>query len=209
MDTTSGPKPASTLTFSCRISLRRAVETFTLTLTELSSPCLTVALIDIASIRLYTVPGMNSLYGIVARPQRFCLIQTLDGRSLRLNSPVSGTNDAVAAKTADFLTFVDALLRRVRSANPAARVLLGMPPLLFWTWLLTFGLVSFAILVILVFGSIGMMQQHTFGRPAVWFDLVLILIGTPAFLFSGATWRRRSQSAGTNLDHLWQRADRT
>jgi hypothetical protein len=141
LDTTSGPKPASTLTFRCRVSLRRAVETFALTFTELSSPCLTVTLIDIASIRLYTVPGMNSLYGIVARPQLFCLIETLDGRSLRLSSPVSEMNDAVAAKTADFLTFVDALLHRVRSANPSARVLLGMPPLLFWTWLLIFGLI--------------------------------------------------------------------
>jgi hypothetical protein len=209
----SGVQPAdpgfgpATLTLSFRPGLRRTLETYTLTPHQLTGPHLVIDLADIASIRLYSVPGMTALIGPVAFPQRFCVVKTRSGMTLRLHSNFPAEAPPTG-RAAEFLCFIDSLVRHVRALDPASNIWLGMPPLLFWSWSVTFGLLDLALLLVIVFGSIGLAQQQQFTWGIAGFMLVLVAIGTPPFLFLRATWRRRSQPAGADLDRLWQRADR-
>jgi len=150
------------ISYEFRPSLPKGVQSYRVTDDTLVSPAGSVPLEEIASIRVYTVPGMRTLgSGTVAQPSRRCTIRCRNGRKIVLSSLDFVGIGRFTDRTQTYLPFVEALIAGVAARSPSTRLLTGMPPALWWYWMLTFatlavmlGGIALLIAVGLLFGQL-------------------------------------------------------
>ena len=182
------------LTYQIRRSLAANTEEFTLTDTALLWPGGSVPFAQIKTIRIYSVPGMWMLgAGRVASESRRCAITLDSGVAIKLTSQHYLSLGNFEDRSPALYQFLSALVAQVRSANPAAQIVSGMPPMLWWFWFLSFGLLAFLLILSITLGLLGLSLEHknSLGTSLLFLILAVMLIGPISFL--RATWRRRTR----------------
>jgi ABC-type multidrug transport system fused ATPase/permease subunit len=182
------------LTYQVRRSVAANTEEYTLTDTTLLWSGGSVPFAHIKSIRIYSTPGMWMLgAGKVAAETRYCAITLDSGASIQLSNQHFLSFGNFEDRSPAFFQFLSALAARVRTENPAAQIVSGMPPMLWWSWFLTFSLLVFVIILCIVLGLLGLSLQHqnSLGTSLVFLALAAMLFGPISFL--RATWRRRTR----------------
>ena len=182
------------LTYQVRRSLAANTEEFTLTDTALLWPGGSAAFSQIKTVRIYSVPGMW-LFGAgkVAFGSRRCVITLDSGATIELTSQHYLSFGNFEDRSQAFYTFVSALVAQVRTANPAAQLVSGMPPMLWWFWFLSFGLLAVLLILFTALGLIGLSLEHknSLATSFALLTLAVMLVGPISFL--RATWRRRTR----------------
>jgi ABC-type multidrug transport system fused ATPase/permease subunit len=149
---------------------------------------------QIKTVRIYSVPGMW-LFGAgkVAFGSRRCAITFDSGAQIELTNQHYLSFGNFEDRSQAFYTFVSTLVDRVRTANPAAQFVSGMPPMLWWFWFLSFGLLAFLLILSIVLGLLGLSLEHKNSPGTSLFFLFLagMLIGPISFL--RAIWSRRTR----------------
>ena len=182
------------LTYQIRRSLAANTEEFTLTDTALLWPGGSAPFAHIKTIRIYSVPGMWMLgAGRVASESRRCAITLDSGVAIKLTSQHYLSPGNFEDRSPALYQFLSALVAQVRSANPAAQIVSGMPPMLWWFWFLSFGLLAFLLILSITLGLLGLSLEHknSLGTSLLFLILAVMLIGPISFL--RATWRRRTR----------------
>jgi len=182
------------LTYQVRRSLAANTEEFALTDTALLWPGGSVPFSQIKTVRIYSVPGMW-LFGAgkVAFGSRRCAIILDSGAAIELTNQHYLSFGNFEDRSSAFYTFVSELIARVRTANPAAQFVSGMPPMLWWFWFLPFGLLAFLLVLCIVLGLLGLSLEHknSLGTSLLFLTLAVLLIGPISFL--RAIWSRRTR----------------
>jgi len=185
------------LTYQVRRSLVAKTEEYTLTDTAILWPGGSLPFAHIKTVRIYSVPGIW-IYsaGRSAFGSNRCVITLDSGAAIQLTSHHYLSLGNFEDRSPAFFQFVSALVARVRTANPVARIVSGMPPMLWWFWFLSLGILVFVIIVCIVLGLIGLSLEHqnSLGTSLLFLVLAAILISPISFL--RAIWRRRTR----NLD---------
>lgn len=148
----------------------------------------------IKSVRIYSTPGMWMLgAGKVAAETRYCAITLDSGVTIQLSNQHYLSLGNFEDRSPAFYQFVSALAASVRTANPAAQIVSGMPPALWWFWFLTFGLLVILLVLCIVLGLLGLSLEHknSLRTSLVFLALAVMLIGPISCL--RATWRRRTR----------------
>ncbi len=182
------------LTYQFRRSLAANTDEYSLTDTALLWPGGSVPFAQIKTVRIYSVPGMWIFgAGKVAFGSRRCAITLDSGAALELTSQHYLSFGNFEDRSPAFYTFVSALVAQVRTANPAAQFVSGMPPMLWWFWLLAFGLLAFLLILCIVLGLLGLtlMHKNSLGTSLLFLTLAVLLIVPISFL--RAIWRRRTR----------------
>ncbi len=182
------------LTYQVRRSLAANTEEFALTDAALLWPGGSAPFSQVKSVRIYSVPGMWAFgAGKVAFGSRRCVITLDSGAAIELTSQHYLSFGNFEDRSQVFYPFVSALIDRVRTANPAARLVSGMPPMLWWFWFLSFGLLAFLLILCIALGLLGLTLEHknSVGTSFVLLALAVMLVGPISFL--RATWRRRTR----------------
>lgn len=182
------------LTYQVRRSLAANTEEYSLTGTALLWPGGSVPFSQIKTVRIYSVPGIW-LFGAgkVAFGSRRCAITFDSGAAIELTNQHYLSFGNFEDRSSAFYPFVSALVARVRTANPAAQFVSGMPPMLWWFWFLTICLLMFLIILSIALGLLGLTLEHKNSLGTSLFFLVLagLLIGPISFL--RAIWRSRTR----------------
>jgi hypothetical protein len=182
------------LTYQIRRSVAANTEEYTLTDTTLLWSGGSVPFAHIKSVRIYSTPGMWMLgAGKVAAETRYCAITLDSGATIQLSNQHYLSFGNFEDRSPAFYQFVSALATSVRTANPAAQIVSGMPPMLWWFWFLTPGLLMLLLILCITLGLLGLTLQHqnSLGTSLVFLALAVMLIGPITFL--RATWRRRTR----------------
>ena len=182
------------LTYQVRRSVAANTEEYTLTDTAILWSGGSVPFAQIKSVRIYSTPGMWMLgAGKVAAETRYCAITLDSGAKIQLSNQHYLSLGNFEDRSSAFYQFVSALVARVRTANPAAQIVSGMPPMLWWFWFLTFSLLVLILILSIVLGLLGLTLQHknSLGTSLVFLVLAVMLYGPLSFL--RATWRRRTR----------------
>ena len=182
------------LTYQVRRSVAANTEEYTLTDTTLLWSGGSVPFAHIRSVRIYSIPGMWMLgAGKVAAGTRYCAITLDSGATIQLSNQHYLSFGNFEDRSPAFYPFVSALAASVRAANPAAQILSGMPPMLWWFWFLTFSFLILLLIFCIVLGLVGLSLQHqnSLGTWLVFLVLAGMLFGPISFL--RATWRRRTR----------------
>ena len=128
------------LSYAWRPSIQTTLQTCTLTPEGLTAQNGALMPFDaIASLRLYSVPGLRSLIGPLAQPQRLCILTSSTGQKIRLGSLHFLGLGRFEDRSNLFDPFITSLVMRARAVNPSVPVWLGMPSVTWWSWILTFG----------------------------------------------------------------------
>jgi ABC-type multidrug transport system fused ATPase/permease subunit len=154
----------------------------------------TASFAQVKSVRIYFTPGMWMLgAGKVADETRYCAITLDSGATIQLSNQHYLSFGNFEDRSPAFFQFLSALAARVRTANPAAQIVSGMPPVLWWFWFLTFSLLILLLILCIVLGLLGLTAQHqnSLGTSLVFLLLAAMLFGPITFL--RATWRRRTR----------------
>lgn len=162
--------------------------------TALVSPGGSTPFTDIDTVRIYSVPGLKMLgAGQVIGSMQRCVVRLKSGKLIRLSSQHFLGAGQIEDRSPALIEFANALAAHVRTTNPNARYLAGMPPALWWSWFITFGGLSLLIVLCIAFGLIGLTMEHqnTPGTFGIFLVLALMLIGPITFL--RAIWRRRTR----------------
>jgi len=142
-------------------------------------------------VRIYESPGMNPLTGQIAPGFERCVIRPRRGRTIVLSSRHFVGLARFEDRSATFRPFVDALVARLGTANPATELVAGMPPALWWTWVALLVAVALVTTIFIVV----MVQELVAGRvlqmPAI--ISALIVVGTAAVIGSYARVLRRNR----------------
>jgi hypothetical protein len=183
------------LTYEFRRSIAARTEEYSLSDSALDWSTGTAPFSDIQSVRIYSIPGLQMLGAgqIVGTHQR-CIIHCNSGKVIELSSQHYLGPGKIEDRSQALIHFANTLVAQVLATNPGALYLAGMPPVLWWTWFLTFGSLALALSLCIVFGLVGVTMEHqnspgTFG---IFLVLALMLIGPIMFL--RATWRRRTRN---------------
>jgi len=182
------------LTYQIRRSLAASTEDYSFTDTALLWPGGSVPFSQIKTVRIYSVPGMWIFgAGKVAFGSRRCAITLDSGAAIELTSQHYLSFGNFEDRSPAFYPFVSALIAQVRTANPAAQIVSGMPPMLWWFWFLSFGLLAFLLILCIALGLLGLTLEHknSVGTSFVLLALAVMLVGPISFL--RATWRRRTR----------------
>ncbi len=182
------------LTYQVRRSLAAKTEEYSLTDTELLWPGGSAPFTQIKTVRIYSVPGMWIFgAGKVAFGSRRCAITLDSGAAIELTSQHYLSFGNFEDRSPAFYPFVSELIARVRTANPAAQFLSGMPPMLWWFWFLPFGLLAFLLILSITLSLLGLSLVHknSLGTSLLFLTLAVLLIGPISFL--RAIWRRRTR----------------
>ena len=182
------------LTYQVRRSLAASTDEYALTDAALLWPGGSVPFARIKTVRIYSVPGMWIFgAGKVAFGSRRCAITLDSGATIELTSQHYLSFGNFEDRSAAFYTFVSALIARVRAANPAAQLVSGMPPMLWWFWFLSFGLLAVLLILFTALGLVGLSLEHknSLGTSLLFLVLAGLLIGPISFL--RAIWRRRTR----------------
>jgi ABC-type multidrug transport system fused ATPase/permease subunit len=183
------------LTYQIRRSLAAKTEEYTLTDTQILWPGGSLPCAHIKSVRIYSTPGMWMLgAGWVAAETQRCAITLDSGAAIQLTNQHYLSFGRFEDRSPAFYRFVSALAARVRTANPAAQIVSGMPPMLWWFWFLNFSLLVFLLILAIALGLLGLSLAHknSLGTSLVFLALAVMLIGPISFL--RATWRRRTRN---------------
>jgi hypothetical protein len=150
--------------YRCRLSLaRKAEETY-----RLSDIALTVAgaghdrtlaYADVRAVRVYEAPGFGTGIPTLAR----CVVWPRRGRAVIVPSNHFVGVGRFEDRSASFRPFVEVLVRRIAAANRETRFMFGMPPALWWFWVLL--LVAVALLAPLAVVMIATELAHGHGVP--------------------------------------------
>ncbi len=182
------------LTYQVRRSIAANTVEYTLTDTALLWPGGSVPFAQIKTVRIYSVPGIW-LFGAgrSAFGSNRCAITLNSGAAIELTSHHYLSPGNFEDRSPAFFQFVSALVARVRTANPVAQIVSGMPPRLWWFWFLSIGLVVFVVILSIALGLLGLSIEHenSLGTSLLFLVLALMLIGPISFL--RATWRRRTR----------------
>jgi hypothetical protein len=182
----------SEASYEFRGSLRTQTQTYAATDDALSWPGGRLAFEDIASLRLYRVPGMRSLgYGTVVRASRRCTIRARDGKKIVLTDQHFLGFGRFEDRSAAYVPFVRALIASVAACSPGTRLFVGMPPALWWYWFLMFGTLALGLAVIIVFGTIGLVAEGQFTWAPGGFVLLMAAIGIGPAQYLRGLWRHR------------------
>jgi hypothetical protein len=182
------------LTYQVRRSVAANTEEYTLTDTAILWSGGSVPFAQIKSVRIYSTPGMWMLgAGKVAAETRYCAITLDSGAAILFTNQHFLSFGNFEDRSPAFYQFASALVARVRTANPAAQIVSGMPPALWWFWFLTPGLLILLLILCITLGLIGLTLQHqnSLGTSLVFLALAAMLFGPISFL--RATWRRRTR----------------
>ena len=183
------------LTYEFRRSIAANTEQYSLSDSALDWSTGTAPFSDINTVRIYSLPGIQMLgAGQVVGAQQRCTIHCNSGKVIQLSSQHFLGPGNIEDRSPALIHFVNALMAQVLAANPRALYLAGMPPALWWIWFFTFGSLTLALSLCIVFGLVGLTMEHqntpaTFGIFVV---LAVMLIGPVTFL--RATWRRRTRN---------------
>jgi hypothetical protein len=182
------------LTYQVRRSLAAKTDEYTLTDTAILWPGGSAPFSQIKTVRIYSVPGIW-LFGAgkVAFGSRRCAITFDSGAAIELSSQHYLSFGNFEDRSPAFNPFVSTLVAQVRTANPAAQFVSGMPPMLWWFWFLTICLLMFVIILSIALGLLGLTLEHKNSLGTSLFFLLLagLLIGPISFL--RAIWRRRTR----------------
>lgn len=188
---------SQTLSYAWRPSIKTALQTCTMTpegITGQNGDL--IAFRAIASLRLYSIPGLRSLIGPLARPQRLCIVTSSSGQKIRLGSLHFLGLGRFEDRSNGFDPFVTSLVMRARAANPSVPVWLGMPPVTWWSWMLTFGALMTALISITLLGMFGLALEHKMS----WMTGGVLMIAFALTVMLGnlvrATWHSRPRPAG-------------
>ena len=182
-------------TYTLRLSLASEEATYRLSEDALhittAKGTRTLPFAEIGMVRIYESPGAASLFGQIAPAFARCVIRPRRGRAIVLSSNHFVGLGRFEDRSATFRPFADALIARLGSVNPGARLLAGMPPALWWTWvvlLVGVALIAPVFLVVIV-------QEMVAGRPLQLPALVscLIVLGTALSIVSYARVLRRNR----------------
>ncbi|MGO8934296.1 MAG: hypothetical protein ACLPLZ_08320 [Terracidiphilus sp.] len=182
------------LTYQVRRSLAANTAEYSLTDTAILWPGGSVPFAHIKTVRIYSVPGIWIFgAGRSAFGSNRCVITLDSGVAIELTSHHYLSPGNFEDRSPAFFQFVGALVARVRTANPVAQIVSGMPPMLWWFWFLTPGLLVLAIILSIALGLLGLTLEHqnSLGTSLLFLVLALMLIGPISFL--RATWRRRTR----------------
>ena len=182
------------LTYQVRRSVAANTEEYTLTDTTLLWSGGSAPFAQIKTVRIYSTPGMWMLgAGKVAAETRYCAITLDSGAKIQLSNQHYLSLGNFEDRSPAFFQFLSALAARVRAANPAAQILSGMPPMLWWFWFLTFSLLMLLLILCIVLGLLGLTLEHknSLGTSLLFLVLAVMLVGPISFL--RATWRRRTR----------------
>jgi hypothetical protein len=182
------------LTYQIRLSIAANTEEYTLTDAAILWPGGTAPFAQVKAVRIYSVPGMRIFgAGRAAFGSNRCAITLDSGVTIQLTSQHYLSLGNFEDRSPAFYQFVTSLAARVRTANPAAQILSGMPPPLWWFWFLTFGLLTLFLLLCITLGLLGLSLEHknSLGTSLAFLALAAMLIGPISFL--RATWRRRTR----------------
>jgi hypothetical protein len=192
-DTQQENVPASAFTYSFRRSIASGMENFTLTESALGCFAGSLPLSDIAVVRLYSLPGMRMAFLKVTGEVRRCILRFRTGQTIELVSQNFVSLGKFEDRSAAFDQFVSALVTQVSRSNPSAQLVTGMPPRLWWIWFITFGGLTAALVLSILFGAIGLIAEGDLNLATAAFLLVLgvMLIGPATFL--RVVWRGRTR----------------
>ena len=182
------------LTYQIRRSVAANTEEYSLTDTALLWPGGSVPFSQIKMVRIYSIPGMWILgAGWVASETQRCAITLDSGVAIQLSNQHFLSLGNFEDRSPAFYPFVSVLAARVRTANSAAQIVSGMPPMLWWFWFLSFGLLAFLLILCIALGLLGLTLEHknSVGTSFVLLALAVMLVGPISFL--RATWRRRTR----------------
>jgi hypothetical protein len=182
------------LTYQIRRSVAANTEEYTLTDTAILWPGGSVPFARIKAVRIYSTPGMWMLgAGKVASETQYCAITLDSGAAILFTNQHYLSFGNFEDRSPAFYQFVSASVARVQTANPAAQILSGMPPMLWWFWFLTPSLLMLLLILCITLGLLGLSLQHknSLGTSFVFLVLAVMLIGPITFL--RATWRRRTR----------------
>lgn len=181
------------ITYTARSRLFQGTQTFSLTNAALVCAGQTVPLDTIARVRLYTYPGITVFATGTLPSVTWCKVERRAGRSFRFRNQHIVHPFVFEDRIATFQPFVKALCLRLASMHPAAPLVTGLPPVIWWTCVLVFG--AFALV-----GALGFLLM-----------LIAVLIGatkslTEGFLFVSLFFFM-FVGAATYLSAIWR--DRT
>jgi ABC-type multidrug transport system fused ATPase/permease subunit len=183
------------LTYQIRRSLAANTEEYTLTETAILWSGGAAPFAHIKTVRIYSVPGMwmSGVRWVVPETRR-CAITLDSGAAIQLTNQHYLSLARFEDRSPAFYQFLSALVASVRTANPAAQIVTGMPPVLWWFWFLTFGLLVLLLILCIVLGLLGLTLQHqnSLGTSLFFLALAAMLFGPISFL--RATWRRRTRA---------------
>jgi hypothetical protein len=186
------------ITYRYRRNLLRQVETYTLRPGVLESPAGSIPLRAIRSIRVYTLPGMVSLQtgGQVLGGGQICRIESDNLPPILLSAQHFVGFGRTEDRTEEYRAFVSALVTAMRVEAPSARLLRGMPPQIYWPWLMLFGTLTLLVAGFLLLGFAGMLVEHTLTFKTGGFLLLVLLLGYSPFSFLRATYGQRTRPLG-------------
>jgi hypothetical protein len=185
-------------TYEFRSSLRRGNAGYRLTDDAIVGRDGSLPLSELASLRLYTVPGMQSLAnGTVARPSRRCTIRARDGRKIALSSLHFLGLGRFEDRTATFVPFVRALVARLAARYPDVELLAGMPPALWWLWFACFGSIAAACALALL-GTLAVIASGQMSWLSAGFLLAIVVIGIGPVQYVRTLWRSRPRRLDPN-----------
>ena len=148
---------------------------------------------EIRAVRVYDSPGLRLSGGAEIAPDfARCVVRPTHGRAIVLTSKHCLGLGRFEDRSASFGPFVNALIARVGAANPATVFRAGMPPALWWTWvviLLGVAVVT-PLLGLLVVGDI--IEQDSFSPAPIM--SAIVLFGMFFSLFGFIRMLRRSRS---------------
>lgn len=191
-----------TASYTFRPSVAASDATYTLVSSALITPTGTVPLAAVRSLRVYSIPGVRAATGVVTQPQGRCVIRADGYKSVTLSSLSFVSPGQFADLSQDFRNFVGQLALSLRSANPAARIFVGMASGLWWFWMLTF-CALLALCAIVVLALLSLLIKQGFQWPLLVGVAVVLLIGIGPASFVRSTWRRRGRSATALPESLW------
>jgi hypothetical protein len=116
---------------------------------------------EVVFLRLFGSPGLAAPFlggAKVAQGFDLCELRTASGETLRFNSNHFVSLGNFEDRTATFRPFVTALARGVAGSNPAARLVWGMPPLVWGLWV--FVLVGVGLIALFALAIVGAGLEH-------------------------------------------------
>ncbi|MBA3915534.1 MAG: hypothetical protein H0X25_17100 [Acidobacteriales bacterium] len=187
---------SQTLSYTWRPSLKASLQTCTLTPEGITAQNgVLLPLETIASLRLYSVPGLRSMLGTLAQSQRICIITSTHGQKIQLGSLHFLGLGRFEDRSKAFDPFVASLVSQAREVNPMLPVWLGMPGITWCSWMLTFGSLTTALTLVTLLGVYGLTLRHNIGWTT---GSVLALMFAVALMlgnFVRVTWQCRSRLA--------------
>ena len=151
----------------------------------------TLPLSEIGMVRIYESPGVTGFTGQIAPAFVRCVIRPKRGRAIVLSSNHFIGLGRFEDRSATFRPFVDALVARVAATNPAAKLVAGMPPALWWTWVVLLSVVALVTPVFIVAIVLELVAGRALKLPAI--ISTLIVIGTAAGFVSYARVVKRNR----------------